>query len=98
MPTQCVRDDKEFSQSRLELKSRTAIRRIIERHAPAAKGFFTDILQLSNAGVKELLADLALMQEKKSSNQDRAYRLYERIQSYRYTCETIIKYVSMPQV
>ncbi|KAF2262892.1 hypothetical protein CC78DRAFT_605161 [Lojkania enalia] len=47
---QCVWDDDEFSQNELKLESKSAIRRTIEQHAPIAKAFFTDILNLPNAG------------------------------------------------
>lgn len=83
-------NDEEFSQNELKLESKTAICRIVEQHAPAAKAFFTDILKLPNAGVNELLADLALMQKENRDDPKRVHRLYERIGSYRrYSPDTI---------
>ncbi|KAF2276420.1 uncharacterized protein EI97DRAFT_458354 [Westerdykella ornata] len=82
-PAHCVWDDDEFSQNELELESKTTIRRTIEHHAPTAKAFFTDVLKLPNAGIDELLADLALMQKRKRDDPKRVHRLYERIESCR---------------
>lgn len=89
-PSQCVWNDEEFSQNGLELESKTAIRRVVEQHAPAAKAFFTDVLKLPNAGVNELLADLALMEKENRDDPKRVHRLYERIESCRrYWPDTI---------
>lgn len=96
-PAQCVWDDEEFSQNGLELESKTAIRRIVEQHAPAAKAFFTDVLKLPSAGIHELLADLALMQKKKRDDPKRVYRLYERIESCRHRWRDTIRHVSTPR-
>lgn len=96
-PAQCVWDDDEFSQNKLELESKTAIRRTVEQHAPTAKAFFTDVLQLPNAGIDELLADLALMQSKKRDDPKRVYRLYERIESHRRSWPKPITHVSTPR-
>ncbi|KUL87498.1 hypothetical protein ZTR_04598 [Talaromyces verruculosus] len=82
-PTQCVWDDEEFSENGLELESKTAIRHTIEQHAPAAKAFFVVVLKLPNAGVNELLADLALMQKEDRDDPERVHQLYERIASCR---------------
>jgi hypothetical protein len=82
-PTQCVWDDEEFSQNELELESKIAIQRTVEQHAPAAKAFFTNVLKLPNAGVDELLADLALMGKENRDDPKRVHRLYERIESCR---------------
>lgn len=60
-PAQCVWDDGEFLRNELELESKTVIRRTVEQHAPTAQAFFTVVLKLKNAGIEELLADLALM-------------------------------------
>ncbi|KAF1960437.1 putative heterokaryon incompatibility protein [Byssothecium circinans] len=89
-PAQCVWDDEEFSQNELKLESKTAIRRTVEQHAPTAKAFFTDVLKLPNAGINELLADLALMQKRNPDDPKRVYRLYERIQSCRRSWPTTI--------
>jgi hypothetical protein len=94
-PDQCVWCDDEFSQNELELESKTAIRRTVEQHAPTAKAFFTDVLKLPNAGIDELLADLALMQKKKRDDPKRVHRLYERIESCRRIWPKKIKHVSM---
>lgn len=90
-------DDIEFSQNGLELESKTAIRRSVEEHAPSTKAFFTDVLKLPNAGLGELLADLALMQEQNRDDPKRVYRLYERIESCRRSRPKSIKQVSMPK-
>lgn len=90
-------DDEEFSQNGLELESKTAIRRTVEQHASAAKAFFTDILELPNAGIHELLADLALMQEKNRDDPKRVLRLYERIENCRHRWPGIIRHVSTPR-
>lgn len=90
-------DDEEFSQNGLELESKTAIRRTIEQHASAAKAFFTDILKLPNAGIHELLADLALMQKKKRDDPKRVHRLYERIENCRRRWPDTIMHVSTPK-
>lgn len=82
-PSQCVWDDAEFVENGLELKSKVATRRVIERHAPSASLFFTNILRLPNAGIDELLADLRLLQEVGSDDTMTIFRLYERIQTYR---------------
>lgn len=76
-------DDEEFSENGLELECKTAIRHTVEQHAPAAKAFFIDVLKLPNAGVDELLADLALMQKEHRDDPERVHRLYERIASCR---------------
>lgn len=96
-PAQCVWDDEEFSQNELYLESKTTIRRIIEQHAPAAKAFFIEVLKLPNAGIHELLADLALMQENKRDDPERVYRLYERIENCRRPWRDTIMYVSTPR-
>ncbi|OKL55903.1 hypothetical protein UA08_08808 [Talaromyces atroroseus] len=93
-PAQCVWGDEEFSHNEIELESKTAIRRTVEQHTPAAKAFFTDILKLPNAGICELLADLALMQEEKRDNPKRVNQLYERIQSGRRPWSNAIRHVS----
>lgn len=96
-PAQCVWDDNEFSQNELELQSKTAIRRNVEQHAPTAKAFFINVLQLQNAGIDELLADLALMQKKELDNPRRVHRLYERIASHCRSCPNTIRHVSIPR-
>lgn len=80
-PAQCVWDDNEFRLNELELESKTSVRSTIENHAPATKAFFTEVLKLPNAGIDELLGDLALMEETKRDNPKRVYRLYERLNS-----------------
>jgi hypothetical protein len=92
--SQCVWGDDEFSQNEIKLESRYAIRHIVERHAPETRRFFTDFLRLSDAGVTELLADLALMQKGNREDPKRVYRLYERIESYRRSALHLIKHVS----
>jgi hypothetical protein len=96
-PAQCVWGDDEFSQNELKLRSKTAIRRIIEQHAPKAKAFFTNILKLSNAGIDELLADLALMQKNNHNNPTRVHRLYESIECCRRSWPKKIRQVSKPR-
>lgn len=95
-PAQCVWDDGEFSQNELELESKTAIRRTVEQHALTAKAFFTDVLKLPNAGIDELLADLALMQKEKRDDPKRVHRLYERIESCRRRWPETITHVFTP--
>lgn len=92
-PAQCVWGDDEFSQNGLVLESKIAVREIVEQHAPSAKPFFFEILSLQNAGIHELLADLALMQQKNSTNLQQAHRLYERIESHRRAWPKTIKFV-----
>ncbi|KAK8912646.1 hypothetical protein VCV18_012325 [Metarhizium anisopliae] len=89
-PAQCVWDDDEFSQNGLELVSKTAVRSIIEHYAPTTKEFFTNILRLPNAGIYELLEDLALMQEAEHDIPEQVYQLYERVQTYRRSCPEAI--------
>jgi hypothetical protein len=96
-PAQCVWDDDEFSQNELELESKTPIRRTVEQHAPTAKAFFTDVLKVPNAGIDELLADLALMQKKKRDDPKRVHRLYERIESCRRRWPKTITHVFTPR-
>ncbi|PVH94635.1 putative heterokaryon incompatibility protein [Periconia macrospinosa] len=91
---ECVWDDVEFSQNGLKMESKCAIRHIIEQNAPAARGFFTQLLKLPDAGVDELLDDLALMQEQNRDEPSRVYMLYERIESYRRRYPKKIKCVS----
>jgi hypothetical protein len=91
-PAECVWDDDEFSQNGLVLESKTAIRRTIEQHAPTTKAFFTDILDIRNAGIHELLDDLELMERKKRDDPNRVYRLYERIESCRRACPEMIRH------
>ncbi|KID97303.1 ATPase-like, ATP-binding domain protein, partial [Metarhizium majus ARSEF 297] len=97
-PAQCVWDDDEFSQNALELESKMSIRSTIENHAPTAKAFFTKLLKLPNAGIRELLADLALMQETKRDTPKRVYRLYERVESCRRSWPERIRHVSTPRM
>jgi hypothetical protein len=92
-PAQCVWGDDEFSQNGLELESKSAIRRIVEQHVPRTKAFFTEVIQLPDAGIDELLGDLALMQKNKRDDSKRVYRLYERIESCRRSWPDKIKYV-----
>ncbi|KAH7130730.1 putative heterokaryon incompatibility protein [Dendryphion nanum] len=80
---QCVWDDGEFSQNGLKLESKTSVRRIIEKCVPTAQPFFDHVLNLRDAGITELLADLVLMQKKKSDDSKRVYLLYERIETHR---------------
>lgn len=94
-PAQCVWDDDEFSQNGLELESKTAIRRVVEHHAPTAKAFFINLLKLPNAGIDEMLADLALMQQQKRNDPTRVHRLYERIESYRRSYQGDIMHASL---
>jgi hypothetical protein len=94
-PAQCVWDDAEFSQNNIQLESKIALRPIVEQHMPAARTFFTQILRLPNAGINELLADLALMQATSSHNSRRVDRIYERIESCRRTYPRKIRYVYM---
>lgn len=96
-PAQCVWDDDEFSQNELELESKTPIRRTVEQHAPTAKAFFTDVLKVPNAGINELLADLALMQKRKRNDPKRVYRLYERIESCHRRWPKTITHVFTPR-
>jgi hypothetical protein len=91
-PAQCVWDDNEFSQNQIKLESKTALRPIVEQHMPAAKTFFTHILRLPNAGIHELLADLALMQATDRYDSKRVHRIYERIESCRRTFSQTITY------
>jgi hypothetical protein len=93
-PAQCVWDDDEFSQNNIKLESKIALLPIVDLHMPAAKMFFTQILRLPNAGINELLADLALMQATASYNSKRVNQIYERIESCRRTYPRKIKYVS----
>jgi hypothetical protein len=97
-PAQCVWDDAEFSQNNIQLKSKIALRPIVEQHIPAARPFFAQILKLPNAGIDELLADLALMQVTSSHNPKRVHLIYERIKSCRRTDPRKIKYVSLQSV
>lgn len=92
-PSQCVWDDAEFSQNGLELNSKTAIRRTVEQFAPMAKAFFTDVLKLRNANIKELLTDLILTQKNKPNDTDTVYRLYERIETHRRSSRKAIMHV-----
>lgn len=89
-PVECVWDDSEFSQNELSLESKTAIRHIIEEHAPGTSAFFTNLLNLTDAGIHELLADLTLMQRMDRDDPNRVYRLYERIESHRRSWPTAI--------
>ena len=93
-PAQCVWDDDEFSQNELVLESKTAIRGIVEQHAPKARTFFTDVLNLQDAGIGELLADLKLMQTEKRDDPQRVHRIYERIESCRRKWPKTIMYAS----
>ena len=92
-PSECVWDDQEFSQNELQIRSKVAIRHIVERHFPTTKAFFTKILNLLDAGICELLLDLKLMQEHDCDEPDRVYRLYERIQNFRRQSSTMIRSV-----
>lgn len=94
---QCVWDDDEFTQNGLELESRIPIRSIMERHAPMAKAFFTEVLKLPDAGLGELLDDLALMQETTRDIPKRVYLLYERVDSFRRHQPKQIKHVATSQ-
>lgn len=96
-PSQCVWDMDEFKQNGLELATKTSIRDTIRKHASTATAFFTEILELPNAGIDELLADLALMQKGQIDDPKRIYRLYERIQSHRRKEASKIKYLFQPQ-
>ncbi|KAF2008954.1 putative heterokaryon incompatibility protein [Aaosphaeria arxii CBS 175.79] len=96
-PSQCVWDDEEFSQNELILESKIAIHHIIEQYAPTAVPFFTKVLEIPNAGVAELLADLKLMQEQKRDEPKRVYLLYERISNYRRGFAGMIKYIQKVQ-
>jgi hypothetical protein len=96
-PAQCVWDDTEFSQNEIELKSKTALRTIMEQHMSTARTFFTQILELPNAGIHELLGDLALMQAENSYNSKRIHRIYERIESCRRPHSKTIAYASYPR-
>jgi hypothetical protein len=93
-PAQCVWDDKEFSENGLKLESKTVIRRIVERHAPTAKAFFTDILKLPNAHIQEMLVDLVIMEKEKRDDPKRVQLLYERIESCRRRWPNTIRHVS----
>lgn len=94
-PAQCVWGDEEFSRNGLSLESKFAIRPIIEQRAPTAEPFFTGILNLRNAGINELLSDLALMQKKRRVGElKRVYRLYERIENDRRSYRKTIRHVS----
>lgn len=92
-PSECVWDDQEFSQNGLQIRSKIAIRHIVEQHTPTTKAFFTDILKLSDAGICELLRDLELMQEHDCDEPARVYRLYERIQSFHRGSSKMIRSV-----
>ena len=59
-------DEGDFSPEDLPLESKTSIRGIVDEHMSLANYFFTHILNLRDAGIDELLADLALMQEHNS--------------------------------
>ncbi|KAH7305596.1 putative heterokaryon incompatibility protein [Stachybotrys elegans] len=80
-PSQCVWDDEEFSKNGLKLESKSTIRWAVERHAPTTKAFFTKFLQLPDAGIIELLADLELMQKMNRDEPKRVHLLYERVES-----------------
>lgn len=88
---QCVWDDCEFSHYGLELESKTSIRQNIEQDSVVGKKFFTDVIKLRNAGLRELLDDLVLMQEQGRDDPDRVHRLYKRIESHRLQNPNIIK-------
>jgi hypothetical protein len=93
-PIQCVWDDKEFSDNKLQLQSKTALRPIVMKHMPATERFFTECLKLPNAGIHELLADLILMQTGKRDDQQRVYQIYERISTHRNPYRKTIRHVS----
>ncbi|RFU23945.1 hypothetical protein B7463_g12390, partial [Scytalidium lignicola] len=90
-PSECVWDDSEFSQNELQLRSKIAMRQIIEQHAPIAILFFTTIIKLQNAGIDELLSDLELLQRDGSDDSATIFRLYERIETYHRSSPAKIK-------
>jgi hypothetical protein len=92
-PTRCVWDNKEFSENGLRLESKVALRIIVEHHMPTAKKFFTQSLDLEDAGIHELLADLILMQAAKRDDPNRVYRIYERISTHRNSSRKTIRHV-----
>lgn len=57
--------------------------------------FFTDVLELRDADIHELLADLVLMQEMKRDDLKQVYRLYERIESCHRIYAQLIKHIPM---
>jgi hypothetical protein len=93
MPSQCVWNDQQFSQNELQLRSKVAMRRIIEQLAPSTVSFFTSILKLPDAGIVELLDDLKLLQRDGSDDYTTVFRLYERIETHRRGSHAIIKCV-----
>ena len=92
-PSECVWDDREFLQNGLQIRSKKAMRHVVEQRYPTAKAFFTDILKLSDAGISELLRDLELMQENDSDEPSRVNLLYERIETFRRGSHTMIRFV-----
>ena len=59
------------------------MRQITEQHDISVAMFFTSVVGLQNAGISELLDDLALMQQDGSDDTATVFRLYERIEVYR---------------
>ncbi|KAF2176591.1 hypothetical protein K469DRAFT_698364 [Zopfia rhizophila CBS 207.26] len=81
-PSECVWDDSEFTQNGLHLQSKTAIRRRLLSYVPRIEVFLTRILNLPNAGVRELLLDLEKLQREGSEDAATIFRIYERISGY----------------
>ena len=90
-PSECIWDDSEFSQNGLQLQSKIAMRQITEQHDISVAMFFTSVVGLQNAGISELLDDLALMQQDGSDDTATVFRLYERIEVYRRSSTDQIK-------
>jgi hypothetical protein len=72
------------------------MRRVIEAHSPLTSLFFTNLLELPDAGINELLEDLKILQREKSNDSRTVFRLYERIETHRRNSAAKIMYVSRP--
>jgi hypothetical protein len=93
--SQCVWNDDAFSQIGLHLETKTAIQNVVEKYAPKLAVFFTDDLELPDAGICEMLDDLKLMQEQKRTDIERVHRLYRGIQSFSRNHSQEIKSVNL---
>jgi len=93
MPSECVWDDQEFRVNGLQLRSKVAVREFVEDHAATAASFYTNILKLPDASINELLGDLKLLQVSNCNEPDRVYLLYERIEAFRRSSDSMIRYV-----
>jgi len=90
-PSDCVWSNEAFRKTTLKLKSKAALSADYNKNLVY---FFTNVLEIRDAGLEEFIADLQLLRTNESTDEATVQILYKLIQSSASDNENLVRYAA----